>query len=88
MTLDDIDFTQVEYRILHLTADGQCHSVEEMLKCLEDEFADKITLKNTLAKLRPKLVRIGQEIIPQSFGRRVEYRRVIPLPVFASISGT
>lgn len=69
-------FTQTEQRILLATANGEGHRVEVLLACFEDDTADKKNLGNVLYSLRKKLRPMGQDLIVQSFGRKVMYRRI------------
>jgi hypothetical protein len=71
-----VNFTHIEHLILQVTADGKGHSPAEMLQCLMDPAADRDLLKHVLQRLRAKLQTLGQDLVAQSFGRRIEYRRV------------
>lgn len=72
----DSRFSQVEFRILRVTADGRCHSAEEIMTCFDDPAVDKVKLGKALTSLRRKLAAVDQDIIAQSFGRRIKYRRI------------
>ena len=75
MSFETVNFTQIEHRLLQLTGDGKVHSVEEMLACI-DQFADRKTLSFHIANLRKKLEPLGQDVIAQSFGTYIKYRRI------------
>ena len=68
------NFNQVELRILQVTADGKGHKPEEIMACM-DVLADKNNMHQTIFVLRNKLKSIGQDIVAQSHGKRVQYRR-------------
>lgn len=74
MNTAELNFTEVELRIIHLTADGKCHKPDELAACI-DELADRNNLHQVIFQLRKKLQPLGQDIAAQSFGKRSEYRR-------------
>jgi len=72
----EVPFTQTEHRIIHLTRDGKGHSPADMMACLNNPAADRMDLANAVRALRAKLLLVDQDIIAQSFGKRIEYRRM------------
>ncbi len=75
------NFTPSEKRIYDLLADGEGHSREQVLKAVDaeaniEEPSDLANMYVVISKLRGKLKMIGQDIVAQSFGRKILYRRV------------
>ncbi len=73
------DYTPLQQKFLAVLADGQRHTREELLACM-DEYADPAGLKANLYHLRVRLRAGGMDIVAEVRYRRVYYRQVMVLP--------
>lgn len=69
-------FTPTQKVILTVLSDGKPHLRQELVDCLDDPLADRLTLKPVLYRLRKKLRPQGQEIVAVLQNMRVHYRHV------------
>ena len=74
-----LKLSPTEQRIYDLLADGEPHRKEEVLSVFDDELATNNQLYVTVYKLKLKLRTVGEDLIAQSFGKWVGYRRVRPI---------
>lgn len=74
-----VDFSPTELRIVNALADGEPHSREELLACLDDELAGKGALAVHMCNIRRKLKPYGQTIVCQIGAIPISYRHVILL---------
>jgi len=81
-----LHLTPTERVLFEALADGEAHSPYDLLKLLDDELADKRTLHVHVHNLRRKVRAIGEDIMCQSFGRRLGYRRIKLITPEASLS--
>lgn len=72
-----LSFTATEQRILDILNDGEGHTRDELMKCLEDELARPGALHDHLKRMRRKLLRINQTICCVAPGKKRMYRRMI-----------
>lgn len=78
---NEIKLTPTERRLFDAMADGQVHSIKELLPVI-DEQATYENLQCHMCNLRKKLVEIEQDIVFQSLNRyQSGYRRVALLQV-------
>lgn len=73
----ELHLTSIERRLFDCLGDGEPHDPKELIPLLEDELADKTHLQDHLRGLRNKIRILGEDILAQSFGRRIAYRRII-----------
>lgn len=76
MSVGNGKFTPTQKRILAVLADGDAHTPEELLKCLDDELADIPTLQVHICRIRKVLRPAGQDIIAEYVRRDCRYRHV------------
>lgn len=76
MSVANGKFTPTQRRILAVLADGDAHTPEELLKCLDDELATKPNLRVHLSLIRRHLRPAGQDILCVYVGRDYLYRHV------------
>lgn len=69
-------FTPTEVRILNVLADGQPHPVAELMKCLDDELAERVNLQMHISRIRKKLAPVGQWIVCQVGEGPRSYRHI------------
>lgn len=69
--------TPNDERILRVLNDGQRHSAEELLACLEDDLASRGAVRTAVSRLRQKLRRRGRDVLCEFANRRCFYRQVI-----------
>ncbi len=79
-----LELTPTQERLLGVLSDGQPHSAEQLMLCLNDELADRKLLHVHLVYLRKKLLPFNHGILVQFIKSKTYYRRVIfytpPLP--------
>ena len=63
-----VRFTPTERRILALLADGEAHSLADLLPALEDECAEPSTLNVHIARMRPRLNYFSQDVLCRERG--------------------
>ena len=73
-------FTPTEKRILALLSDGNRHTREEVLACLDDDLAEMKAIKPHVSRIRKKLNLIGEEIVCVARDRSYFYQHVRLLP--------
>lgn len=76
----EIHWTPTQQKIINILSDGQYHSADELLVCL-DKFTDPQVLKVHLTFIRKKLEPLGQTILNVNTGRGFRYiqvRRLMP----------
>lgn len=72
-----LELTPTQERLLGVLSDGQPHSADKLLGCLNDELADRRLLHVHLCYLRKKLLPFNHGILVQFIKQRVYYRRII-----------
>lgn len=70
-----MNYTPTQRRILAVLEDGQAHKVSELMECLNDDMAERVTLRGHICALRKKLRPIGENIHCELGGTQVYYRR-------------
>ncbi len=70
------NFTPTQKDILNVLSDGRPHLRQELIDCLDDPLADRLTLKPVLYRLRKKLRPKGQDIKAVLQNMRVHYMHV------------
>lgn len=73
----NLKFTPTQMKLLAVLADGEPHSRDELIRCL-DETADARNLKTHICNLRGKLRRVGHDVVCQYVRRGLHYRHVVP----------
>jgi len=73
----NLKLTPTEQILFDALADGEAHRPQDLITLLGDELMDRTALKSHLHNLRRKLRPTGEDILAQSYGRRIGYRRVI-----------
>jgi hypothetical protein len=74
------EFTPTEKRILNVLRDGQNHTKQELLACLNEDMPSKRLLSVTLFRIRKKLKTIGHDIVcVRDFSLVLKYRQVMSL---------
>ncbi len=71
-------FTPTEQRILNVLSDGMLHSKDELMKCLDDDLAQRSAVDPHISNLRKKLNPVGQHITCETNGNAwtFKYRHV------------
>lgn len=84
--MDYAQFTPTQRRLMKAMEDGMPHRPSELLPLI-DELASRDTLKNHICVIRKKLreLNLGEDIVAQSFGRGIGYRRIRLLTVSTGI---
>lgn len=70
------DLTPTEAKMWAVLSDNRAHTREEMHACLWDEEGSLNNIQMHVSRLRPKVARIGFEIIVQLRGFQRLYRRI------------
>lgn len=70
-------YTPTQQSILNVLADGRPHSRDELIGCLEDDFANRKNLNVHLANLRARIRPVGRDIVCELVNRRICYRHVM-----------
>jgi hypothetical protein len=68
--------TPTEERLMAVLGDGEPHSREELVACLNDELSSWDSVKSTISVLRKKLHPGRQTIVCQVLNRKFKYRLV------------
>ena len=68
-------FTDTEYRILRLLADGEAHSREEIHQLLTDEMSRVSSIQAHISRIRGKIKHLGETIVCE-INSGIKYRHV------------
>lgn len=74
------NLTHIERKLYDALADGKPHKPDELIPLLTD-LSDRSDLQYHMTKLRQKLYTVGEDVVAQSFGKWIGYRRVRKLIV-------
>jgi len=69
-------WTPTQQRIMDVLGDGLPHGFPDLLPCLEDEYAERGSIRVHLCNMRAKLRPEGLDILIQSISRKIHYRLV------------
>lgn len=72
----ELYLSETEKILFDLLSDGQPHRVQELLDALPNDMTERNVLHNHISNLRRKLLRANEDVIAQSFGKYVGYRRI------------
>lgn len=80
--LAEVNFTEIQKRILYILADGKPHLITDMIAQVypDDTEASRRNLTDHVSLLRIKLRPLHHEIICELIKRRTYYRYVLLLP--------
>lgn len=74
--ITNVTFTPTEKRLLHIFADGQMHSRDELLTALDDDMATPSALRHHIKRMRKKLEPRGELIMYTIHYGTIYYRHV------------
>jgi len=73
--MDSSVFSEQQQRIIDFLADGKPHKRSEVIACIGDSLADRVSLQQYLTRIRKRLPQ-GEEIIAQYLHRTVHFRHI------------
>lgn len=69
-----IRLTWTELRIMRILSDGQAHTREELLECIDDKYTSFNNLQAALSIIRGKIRETGYMIICELYKGSIHYR--------------
>lgn len=77
MSVDDIEFSPVQTKMMKILRDGQPHAKEELHKCLWDELSGPNAVNMQISYMRKKLLNCNHAILNQQIDGKVFFRLVM-----------
>lgn len=60
-----IEYTPIQKRLMKVLKDGKLHTMDELFKCLEDDWGTRSNVRTHLTILRRKLRTLGKDVITE-----------------------